>query len=204
MHALPTRLIAFLGSPAGIFVLAGLDSTLFFSFPGGIDAAIVLVAAQGSHERSLLIVGSAVVGSMAGAAVTFWTGARIGEHGLDGYIPPRRLMRIRRKIRSVGSARLAALDLVPPPFPFTPFILVAGALDVNTSRFFVTLAACRVIRFGGEAVLASLYGRRLLLWAHSRLAASIAFAACMVAVALTIASVAKVVAGSRQQGRPTR
>ena len=204
MQSLPTRLIAFLGSPAGIFVLAGLDSTLFFSFPGGIDAAIVLVAAQGSHERSLLIVGSAVVGSMAGAAVTFWTGARIGEHGLDGYIPPTRLMRIRQKIRSVGSVRLAALDLVPPPFPFTPFILAAGALDVNTSRFFVTLAACRVIRFGGEAVLASLYGRRLLLWAHSRLAASIAFAACMVAVALTIASVAKVVAGSRQQGRPTR
>jgi membrane protein DedA with SNARE-associated domain len=111
---LPAWLIAFLASPAGIFVLAGLDSTLFFSFPGGIDAAIVLVAAQGSHARSLLIVGSAVVGSMAGAAVTFWTGARIGEHGLDRYIPPRRLTRIRQN-RSVGSVRLAALDL-PPPF----------------------------------------------------------------------------------------
>jgi membrane protein YqaA with SNARE-associated domain len=185
-------------------VLAGLDSTLFFSFPGGIDAAIVLIAAQGGHARSLFIVAAAVLGSMAGAAVTFWTGARIGEHGLDRYIPPRRLTRIRSKIRSVGSVRLAALDLVPPPFPFTPFVLAAGALEVDTSRFFGTLAACRVIRFGGEAVLASLYGRRLLLWAHSRLAASIAFAACMLAVALTIASVAKVVAGSRQHRRPTR
>jgi membrane protein YqaA with SNARE-associated domain len=191
------RLIAFLGSPAGIFVLAALDSTLFFSFPGGIDAAIVLVAAQGSHARTLFTVGAAVAGSMVGAALTFWTGARIGDHGLDGYIAPTRLMRIRQKIRRVGSVRLAVLDLVPPPFPYTPFILAAGALEVDTSRFFLTLAACRVIRFGGEAVLASLYGRRLLLWAHSRPAINIGLGACLLAVA-------KVVASSRQHRRPTR
>jgi hypothetical protein len=111
---------------------------------------------------------------------------------------------VREKIRRTGSVRLAALDLVPPPFPYTPFILAAGALDVDTARFFVALTTCRVIRFGGEAVLASLYGRRLVVWAHSRLALSLGFAACLLAVGLTVASVAKAVASSRQQRRPTR
>jgi len=200
----PTRLLAFIGSPLGILILAGLDSTIFFSFPGGIDAAIVLVAAQGNHTRSWLIVASAVVGSMVGAVVTFWTGASVGEHGLHGYIAPGRLTRIRGRIRRVGSVGLAALDLLPPPFPFTPFILAAGALDVDTRRFFLTLTGCRIIRFGGEAVLASLYGRQLLVWAHSRLAATIAFGAIVLALALTITSITKVMSGSKQRRRPAR
>jgi membrane protein YqaA with SNARE-associated domain len=197
-------LIGFLGSPLGIFVLAGLDSTIFFSFPGAIDAVIVLVAARGHYAQSSLIVASAVAGSMAGAALTFWTGARIGEHGLDRFIEPKRLTIVRRRIRQAGSVGLAALDLVPPPFPFTPFILAAGALDVNTPRFFVTLAGCRVIRFGGEAVLASLYGRRLLLWAHSGFFSALALAACALAMALTVTSIAKAVASSRHRRRPAR
>ena len=62
---------------------------------------------------------------------------------------------------------LAVLDLVPPPFPFTPFVLAAGALDVSAKKFFGTLAVCRLVRFGGESLLAVLYGQRFLTWLES-------------------------------------
>ena len=52
--------------------------------------------------------------------------------------------------------------LLPPPFPFTPFILTCGALDVDRWRFFGTLAAVRMIRFSVEALLALAYGQGLL------------------------------------------
>ena len=79
----------------------------------------------------------------------------------------KRLDGIRRRVRRSGAFALAALDLLPPPFPFTPVILVSGALDVNPRKFFATLAGARVIRFGGEAVLALLYGDVFLEWLES-------------------------------------
>src|SRR5437879_368508 len=100
----------------GIAVLAVLDSTIFFSLPGGIDAAIVLVAARGGMV-AWAAPAFATAGSMVGAALTFWMGAKIGEHGLHRYIPEKRLRRIQRKIGGPGAVGLAVLDLIPPPFP---------------------------------------------------------------------------------------
>jgi len=52
--------------------------------------------------------------------------------------------------------------LLPPPFPLTPFILTCGALAVDRTRFFLTFGAVRILRFGAEAALARIYGRRIL------------------------------------------
>src|SRR5207253_6145726 len=89
-------------------------------------------------------------GSVAGAALTFWMGVKIGERGLDRWVDERRLEKIRRRVRSSGAIALAVLDLIPPPFPFTPFVLAAGALEVDARTFFMTLVVCRLFRFGLE------------------------------------------------------
>ena len=87
----------------------------------------------------------AVGGSLAGAALTFWAGGRIGENGLERYVPAARLDRVRRRIKRSGAIALAVLDLVPPPFPFTPAVLSVGALEVKASTFFVTLAIVTIV-----------------------------------------------------------
>src|SRR5712691_11625418 len=135
--------IALFVSPLGVFVLGALDSTLFFSLPLGIDAAVVILAAQVGDlwwMPPLL----ATLGSVLGAALTFWMGKKVGEAGLDRWVPKRRLTRIRKRVRERGAIALAVLDLIPPPFPFTPFLLAAGALEVDARTFFVTLAICRM------------------------------------------------------------
>jgi membrane protein YqaA with SNARE-associated domain len=166
MYAFSRSLVALCASPAGVVVLAALDSTVFLSLPFGIDAAVILLAAQ-DRAFAWIVPILATTGSLAGAALTFWMGAKIGENGLDRYISPRRLQRIRRRVRNTGALALAALDLIPPPFPFTPFVLAAGALGVNASKFFMTLCLCRLLRFGLEAFLAVRYGDGVLSWLDS-------------------------------------
>jgi membrane protein YqaA with SNARE-associated domain len=196
MRSLSGRILGLIASPLGLLILAALDSTLFFSLPGGIDAAVLLVAAR-RQTAWWLVALLATAGSVGGAALTFWMGVKIGEHSLDRYIPRNRLARIRRKVNDAGAIGLAVLDLIPPPFPFTPFILAAGALEVNSSTFFGTLTACRLIRFGAEALLAIIYGRRILQWLNSNAFLDTVVAVALLGAALTILSIVKLLKSSR-------
>jgi membrane protein YqaA with SNARE-associated domain len=192
MRSFSQWVIAFFISPTGVVALAALDSTVFFYLPLGIDAAIVILAAQ--MRRSWWIVPLlAALGSVAGAALTFWTGMKVGEKGLDRYVPQKRLHRIRSRVRNSGAIALAVLDLIPPPFPFTAFVIAAGALEVKASMFFATLTFCRLLRFGVEAALAARYGRQILSWLESDLVQDIAAFFIVLAIGLTVFSTVRLV-----------
>jgi membrane protein YqaA with SNARE-associated domain len=183
----------------GIVVLAALDSTVFVSFPGGIDAGVIILSARGGwHAWAAPLLATA--GSVTGAALSFWMGAKIGEHGLERYMSGTRLDRVKRRIHNTGAVGMAVLDLIPPPFPFTPFLLAAGALDVDAKTFFGTLAACRLFRFGLEALLASIYGRALLTWFDSELFHDLVIGFGVLGMGLTVLSVAKLMTSGARKG----
>ncbi len=173
MGALSRWIFNFFLSTWGISILAVLDSSVLFSLPFALDGAVVLLVAQ---HRDLFWLYPVIVvpSSLIGAASTYWLGRRLGEEGLERFVHSRRLRRVQRRVHNAGAVGLVALDLIPPPFPFTPFLLVSGALAVDARRFFLTLAAVRVIRFGGEAVLALLYGDVIVSWLQSETARTIA------------------------------
>jgi membrane protein YqaA with SNARE-associated domain len=164
--------------------------------PFGIDAAVVNLAAR-LHRLAWTVPWLAAGGSLAGAALTFWMGVNIGEQGLDRFASPRRLKRIRAHVRKGGAIALAALDLIPPPFPFTLFVLSAGALDVKPSTFFIMLFACRLLRFGGEALLAVIYGPRIIGWFDSEIVHDIVAMCFLGAGALTVLSLWRFVRSMR-------
>ena len=197
MRSLSHWIIALCASPIGVFVLAALDSTLFFSLPFGIDAAVIILAAR--LDRVWWIVPLvATAGSVLGAAITFWMGVKIGENGLERWVPARRLERIHARIRSKGDVALGVLDLIPPPFPFTPFVLAAGALEVRPRTFFITLTACRILRFGVEAALADTYGSSVLAALDSELFHDIVMFFIAIALVLTVLSVVQVIRATRR------
>jgi membrane protein YqaA with SNARE-associated domain len=196
MRALSHWIIALCASPAGVVVLAALDSTLFFSLPFGIDAAVIILAAR-MRELWWLVPLLATAGSVAGATLTFWMGVKIGEQGLERWVPRKRLIAVRARVREKGAIALAVLDLIPPPFPFTPFVLAAGALDVTPRTFFVTLTVCRVLRFGLEAALALVYGNRIMSLLESDLFHDIVTFFIAIAIALTVLSLVQVVRATR-------
>jgi membrane protein YqaA with SNARE-associated domain len=187
-------------SPLGVVVLAALDSTLFFSLPLGIDAVVVMLAAR-MKALAWIVPLLATFGGVVGAALTFWMGIKIGDAGLERYVDARRLERIRCRIRERGAIALAILDLMPPPFPFTPFVLAAGALEVDVRLFFTTLAVCRLLRFGVEALLGVLYGRSILRLLDSDLFHDIVAGCIVLALVLTALSIYKVVRSTRTSGR---
>jgi membrane protein YqaA with SNARE-associated domain len=203
VRSLSHWLISLFVSPAGVVVLAALDSTLFFSLPFGIDAVVIILAAR-MHGLAWVVPLLATAGSVAGAAVTFWMGVKIGENGLDRYVPSKRLDRIRKKIKNSGAIALAILDLIPPPFPFTPFVLAAGALEVKAKMFFATLVVCRLFRFGIEAALALRYGRSILSWLDSDLFRDLVIGVSILALLLTALSLVRLIKSTRgsRQSRP--
>jgi len=194
------REINLLATPFGVLILAAADSTLFFSLPFGIDAAIIILSAR-RHDLAWIIALLATGSSLAGAALTFWMGVEMGEKGLDRYAPPRRLKKIRNRIRKTGAVLLAAFDLIPPPFPFTLLVLAAGALEVKASTFFITLGVCRLVRFGSEALLAVIYGQELLGRFDSEMFHDDVAIAIVLAVALTVLSMLRFVRATRSPHR---
>jgi membrane protein DedA with SNARE-associated domain len=108
---------------------------------------------------------------------------------------------VRTRARTKGAVALAVLDLIPPPFPFTPFVLAAGALDVKPRMFFGTLIACRILRFGLEGALAVTYGRGVLSWLNSDLFYDIVLFFIAIAIVLTVLSLIQVVRATRAPRR---
>ena len=66
----------------GVVVMGVLDSSLVFFLPLGIDFVVILLAAR-KPELFWLYAILATVGSLIGAAATFWIGRKVGEHGLS-------------------------------------------------------------------------------------------------------------------------
>lgn len=204
MRGFSKLVIALCVNPIGVFVLAALDSTLLLSLPLGIDAVVVILAAR-PHARAWIVPILATAGSAVGAAITFWMGKEIGEHGLHRYVPARRLERLHARVKTSGTVALAALDLVPPPFPFTLVILAAGALELNPWTFFMALSGFKFLRFGGEALLAVFYGRRIMRWIESDLFYNTVAVLTAIALLFLILSIVKLLRSRapRSALRPT-
>lgn len=145
----------------GAFTIAALDATMIVFLPFGVDAVVIYLSAR---DDSLFWVYPllATAGSLTGAGTTYWIGKKIGDVGLERYVPEGRLERIKSRVRDSGAIAMAVPALMPPPFPLTPFVLTCGALNVNPWRFFSIFAAMRLVRFGAEAGLARVYGRGIL------------------------------------------
>jgi len=159
-------------SPAGLLVLAALESTVFFWFPFGIDAAVIVLAVRHPDSRWLYPL-LATIGSVAGTVVTYEMGRKLGEAGLERYVPARRLKSAKAAVEKRGTIALALLGIIPPPFPFTAFVLAAGALKINALTFLAALGIVRLMRFAIETILAARYGTTVLRWLNSDLVAEV-------------------------------
>ncbi len=174
-----------------------LDGSVVFFLPLGIDFVVIIMAAR-KPELFWLYALLATLGSTIGAAVTFWIGRQAGERGLTRFVSARRLKRINKSVDR-GAFVVAALALIPPPFPFTAFVLASGALGMNPGSLFGALAAVRALRFGIEAALASQFGRGILKWMKTPAFEMVVGVFITLAVIGTIVSAVLLVRGSRRR-----
>jgi len=167
--------------------MGALDASLVFFLPLGIDFVVIIMAAR-KPEVFWLYALLAAAGSATGGAATYWMGRKAGEHGLSRLVRPSTLKRVQQRVTQSAAIPIAALGVIPPPFPFTAFILASGAWKLNPWTFLSTLAVVRMIRFGVEAALAARYGQGILAWMESTTFTIVIVALAVLAIGGTIAS----------------
>lgn len=195
---------SFLGyflTPAGLVMLGVLDSSLVFFLPLGIDFVVILLAAR-KPEWFWLYAILATAGSVAGSAFTFWIGKKIGEVGLERFIKPSRLKRVQERVGNSAAVTVGALGIIPPPFPFTAFVLTSGAAKANAWTFLLTLAGVRALRFGAETALAAHYGRGIIAWMKSPTFTVVVAVVAGMAIIGTIISAVALYRSSKREKRP--
>jgi membrane protein YqaA with SNARE-associated domain len=186
-------------TPFGLTLMGFMDASLVFFFPLGIDFVVILMAAR-KPDLFWLYTLLATIGSVAGAAMTFWIGRKVGEHGLGHFVGERRLQRISQKVGGGAGASVAMLAIVPPPFPFTPFVMTSGALGVNAWAFLGILTCMRAIRFAIEAALARRYGTGIIGWMKTPSFKMVVGAFILLALVGTVVSAVALVRSSRRGG----
>ena len=126
MHRLVERIQVFalaLGGP-GLFLSAFLDSS-FLSFPEVVDFVIV-IAITGEKQRIIYYPLLATLGSVAGCFALYLVGAKGGEAFLRRRLHDRHVDRALGVFQRHGLLTIIVPSLLPPPFPFNPFVLSAG------------------------------------------------------------------------------
>jgi membrane protein YqaA with SNARE-associated domain len=159
-------LLGYFLTPAGLALLGVLDSSLVFFLPLGIDVVLILLCVR-DPELFWAYALLATAGSLTGAAGTYWLGMKAGQDGLARWVGQARLTRVRDRVSGKAATGVAALAIIPPPFPFTALVLASGAFALDPRRFFMTLGAVRLLRFGLESALAARYGQQILTWMES-------------------------------------
>lgn len=147
---------------AGVFGLAFFDSSLLFALPGINDLVLILfVASKASWEWAVSSALLATMGSVLGARLTYRLGNKSGGELLKRRLPEALRGRVLRWTQRYGALPVGVAAVLPPPFPYAPFVISAGVIDVPRNRFSISVGIGRGIRYFVEAELAMLLGRRL-------------------------------------------
>jgi membrane protein YqaA with SNARE-associated domain len=154
------------GGP-GLLVLGILDSSFLFA-PLGNDLLVVAMTARSHSWLAMLYYAlMSSIGSVLGCLLVDLVMRSAGEHGLEKHLPRKRIDYVKRKVQGSAPWALVLASIAPPPFPFTPFIMAAAALQYPRSRMLTIVGAARMVRFTAIGVLALFFGRRILKWAEN-------------------------------------
>ena len=162
MRSIVLQLAAFFSTLGGfgLLLLGILDSSFLF-LPLGIDLLMVALTAK-HHDHMFYYAAMAAAGSVIGCFTTDWVSRKGGEAGLKNRVSPRRLKYIQARVEKSAGVALALSSVAPPGFPFTPFVVVAAALQYPRARLLIIVAIFRLIRFVIEGLLAIKFGPHIL------------------------------------------
>jgi len=124
--------------------------------PGGPDAAMILLSAN-AHAMMPVYALAATVGSTIGCTLLYLAARQAGSAALKRIAPERR-DRIENLLGRFDMVAVMVPAVLPPPFPFKPFVLSAGVFKLKISRFVAAIFIGRAVRFLIEGWLAIKFG----------------------------------------------
>jgi membrane protein YqaA with SNARE-associated domain len=143
-----------LGAP-GLFGISLIDS-VGVPLPGGPDAAMIW-ATTISPLRMPVYALVATAGSAIGCTGLYLLARRAGSAALSRVAPSKR-DRIENLLGRYDLMAIMIPAVLPPPFPFKPFVLCAGVFKFKIWRFIAAIFVGRAVRFLLEGWLAVNFG----------------------------------------------
>ncbi|HKS10724.1 MAG TPA: VTT domain-containing protein [Pyrinomonadaceae bacterium] len=151
----------------GLFLLSALDSS-FLVLPFGND--LLLIALVSRNRDSFIWIAYVLVsaiGSLAGVFTIDLIMRKAGEKGLERFVSQRKIEKFKTKMENKAGISVFIATVLPPPFPFTPIVMTASALQVPKGKLFPAVFFGRLVRCTTEAVLALYFGRKLIAYINS-------------------------------------
>jgi len=132
---------------------------------------------------------ASVLGSIVGVSVVDVVMRKAGEKGLERFLKPEKIDKFKKKIENKAEMSLFVATVLPPPFPFTPVIMTASALQMPRRNLFATVFVARLVRFTIEALLALYFGRKLIGFLRSDVVTYVVYGVIALGVVLSTLSV---------------
>ena len=141
--------------PLGLFGISLIDSA-GIPLPGGPDLVMILLSANKPALMPVYAL-AATAGSAIGCTLLYLVARRAGIAALKRISPAKR-DRIENALGRYDLIAVMVPAILPPPFPFKPFVLGAGVFRLTTWRFITAVFIGRAVRFLIEGWLAIEFG----------------------------------------------
>jgi membrane protein YqaA with SNARE-associated domain len=148
-----------LGGPG--LVLLGIADNSVVPLTGSMDVLIIWLSARHREPWPYYAL-MATLGAVIGGYITYALARKGGKEAMERKLSKRRAARVYKVFERWGFAAVALPALLPPPFPFVPFLLAAGAMQYSRRKFLAALTLGRIVRYSILAWLGSIYGTHIL------------------------------------------
>src|ERR1700730_6772187 len=142
-------------------VLLGVADNSVIPMTGSMDVLTIYLAARHRQTWPYYAL-MATLGAVIGGYITYALARKGGKQAMERKLSKRRAAKVYATFERWGFWAIAIPALLPPPFPFVPFLIAAGAMQYSRNKFLGALLIGRVIRYSIAASLGSLYGRQVL------------------------------------------
>jgi len=148
-----------MGGPG--LVLLGIADNSVIPLTGSMDVLTIWLAARHREPWPYYAL-MATLGAVIGGYITYALARKGGKEAMERKLSKKRAVQVSQAFERWGFFAVAVPALMPPPFPFVPFLLAAGAMQYSPRKFLGALTLGRGLRYTIAAGLGYVYGSHVL------------------------------------------
>ena len=141
-------------------ILLGIADNSVVPLTGSVDVLTIWLAAR-HREPWPYYATMATIGAVLGGYLTYSLVRKGGKQAMESRLSKRRAAKVYKRFAQWGFGAIAIPAILPPPFPFVPFLVAAGAMQYSRKKFLGALVLGRGIRYLIVAGLGFHYGRHI-------------------------------------------
>jgi len=168
-------------------ILLGVADNSVVPLTGSMDVLTIWLAARHREPWPYYAL-MATLGAVIGGYITYALARKGGKQTMERKLSKRRTAQVCAAFERWGFSAVAIPALMPPPFPFLPFLLAAGAMQYSRKKFLLALTLGRGVRYTIAAYLGFHYGRHILRFfsRYYKLAMAILIGLAVIGTVLTV------------------